>query len=527
MSRNVLLLSPSFPYSFWSYTESCAIQGVKAMTPPLGLLTAAGLLPREWSLRFVDLNTSELQEKDWEWADMVMISAMLAQHDSALELVAECRRRKLPCVAGGPYPTSLPQTFADAGCDFLVLGEGEKCVPLFLEALERGEISGIFTCEDKPDLATESPIPRYDLIRFDDYSHVPVQISRGCPFDCEFCDIVHLYGRKQRYKTPEQVLTELEIIYHLGYRHHIFIVDDNVIGNKTKAKEILERLIEWNKRFDEPFGFGAQASIDLGQDPEMIDLLTAANFGEVFVGIESPDADVLKKNAKHHNVSNPLAASLHNLRANGLSVLASFVIGFDGEKPGIAERIMAFVEENSLPVVMLNQLYVIPNTRLSHRIEAEGRLKASLFGEYMKGGLNYIPERPEAEILEDYIRLWEYLYEPSRFLARAYRSCLIIRPTRAHTARKLGLPHEPRQTPKRQRRDAHWTHTNRLRLLSLARIIWHQGIKAPYRVQFWGQLIGMLYRNPSRIVRYLITCGMGESMFAYRRYVMSWRQRGK
>jgi radical SAM superfamily enzyme YgiQ (UPF0313 family) len=527
MSLKVLLLSPVFPYSFWSYTESCAIQGVKAMTPPLGLLTAAGLLPREWSLRFVDLNTSELQEKDWEWAEMVMISAMLAQHDSALELVAECRRRKLPCVVGGPYPTSLPETFVAAGCDFLILGEGEKSVPLFLEALQRGEISGIFTCEDKPDLATESPIPRYDLIRFDNYSHVPVQISRGCPFDCEFCDIVHLYGRKQRYKTPEQVLTELEIIYNLGYRHHIFIVDDNIIGNKAKAKEILERLIEWNKRFDEPFGFGAQASIDLGQDPEMIDLLTAANFGEVFVGIESPDAEVLRKNAKHHNVTNPLAVSLHNLRANGLSVLASFVIGFDGEKPGIAERIMAFVEENSLPVVMLNQLYVIPNTKLSHRIEAEGRLKANLFGEYMRGGLNYIPERPEGEILEDYIRLWEYLYEPSRFLTRAYRSCLIIRPTRAHTARKSGLPHEQHQTRKRHQRDVHWAHTNRLRLFSLARIIWHQGIKAPYRMQFWGQLIGMLYRNPSRIVRYLITCGMGESMFAYRRYVLSWRQRGK
>lgn len=525
MSRNVLLLSPSFPYSFWSCTESCEIQGAKAMTPPLGLLTAAALLPREWTLRFVDLNTSELREEDWEWAGMVMISAMLAQHDSALELVGECRRRKLPCVAGGPYPTSLPQTFADAGCDFLVLGEGEKSVPLFLEALERGETSGIFTCADKPDLATESIIPRYDLVRFRDYSQIPLQTSRGCPFDCEFCDIVHLYGRKPRYKTPDQVIAELETLHGLGYRGPVFIVDDNFIGNRARAGEILQRMTAWNAKHGEPFGFSAQASINLGQDREMIDLLTAANFGEIFVGVESPDENVLRSNAKLHNISNPLAASLHTMNTNGLPVLASFVIGFDGEKPGVAERIMAFVEENSLPVVMLNLLYVLPNTRLSHRIENEGRLKAGFFGNYMAGGLNYVPGRPEEEIREDYIRLWEYLYEPSRFLARAYRACLAIRPTRAYTARKLGRPVQAQSPAPETQRDRNWLRMIVKRVNALGRIIWRQGIKAPYRMQFWGQLIGVLYRNPSRIVRYLITCGTGESMFAYRHYVMSWRHR--
>lgn len=524
MSRNVLLLSPSFPYSFWSYTESCKIQGVKAMTPPLGLLTAAALLPREWSLRFVDLNTSKLQEEDWAWADMVMISVMLVQHNSALDLVAECRRRSLPCVAGGPYPTSLPQIFLDAGCDYLVLGEGEKSVPLFLEALERGETSGVFTCADKPDLTTESIIPRYDLVRFKDYAQIPLQTSRGCPFDCEFCDIVHLYGRKPRYKTPDQVIAELETLHALGYRGPVFIVDDNFIGNRARAEEILHRLIAWSAKNGEPFGFNAQASINLGQDRGMIDLLTAANFGVIFVGVESPDENVLRSNSKLHNITNPLAVSLHTINANGLPVLASFVIGFDGEKPGVAERIMTFVEENSLPVVMLNLLYVLPHTRLSHRIKAEGRLKAGSFASSMAEGMNYFPGRPEEEIREDYIRLWEYLYEPSRFLARAYRACLIIRPTRAYTANKLGLPPEPRENPK-QKRDAHWKHTNILRLLSLARVIWRQGIKAPYRMQFWGQLIGMLYRNPSRIVCYLNTCSMGESMFGYRRYVVSWRQR--
>jgi radical SAM superfamily enzyme YgiQ (UPF0313 family) len=527
MSLNVLLLSPAFPYSFWSYTESCKLQGAKAMSPPLGLLTAAGLLPQSWTLRFVDLNTTTLQEADWKWADLIMISAMLAQRDSALELVRECRRRGLPCVAGGPYPTSLPQDFLEAQCDFLVLGEGERSVPMFLAALDRGETSGVFACPDKPDLAAESPIPRYDLIRFQDYSHIPLQISRGCPFDCEFCDIVHLYGRKQRYKSPDQVITELETLYHLGYRHHIFVVDDNFIGNRSKAKEILTRLIEWNKLHDEPFGFGAQASINLGQDLEMIDLLTAANFGEIFVGVESPDDNVLKKNAKLQNVSNSLPESLHNLNANGLPVLASFVIGFDGEQPGTAERIMAFVEENSLPVVMLNLLYVIPNTRLCRRIEAEGRLKDGLYANYMQGVLNFIPERPESEIREDYIRLWEYLYEPSRFLARAYRATLAIRPTRACTAKKLGLPSESQPQASGLVRDKQWALSNLKRLRSLTRILWLQGIKAPYRMQFWGQLIGVLYRNPSRIVSYLNSCGTGESMFAYRRYVLSWRQRGK
>jgi len=437
----VLLVSPKSENSFWTFAEACRLAGRKALCPPVGLLTVAAMLPPEWELRLVDLQARPLTEADWRWADMVMITGMVVHRRSFKETVAEAKRRGKVVVAGGPYPTCMADDARAAGCDFLVRGEAENTLPALLAALKEGRSCGVFEHPEKPDMRT-SPVPRFDLLRIEDYSVMSVQTSRGCPFDCEFCDVITLYGRKTRFKSPEQVIAELETLHRLGYRGEVFISDDNFIGNKAHARALLARLTAWNKARGVPFGYGTQASVNLGQDPQMIDLMTAANFGYVFVGIESPDQDVLASAHKFHNIQNPLVESLNNITRNGLSVIGSFILGMDGEKPGAGERICSFVELTGLPLVMINTLQVPPDTSLWKRLARENRLLLDRgSGETTTVPLlNYVPLRPEADILNDHRRAWDYLYEPSRFLARNYRYHLSIRPTRAAMAKGGGLP---------------------------------------------------------------------------------------
>lgn len=286
-NMRVLLVCPEFPLSFWSFPKSCQLKGNKAINPPLGLLTVAALLPLEWELCLVDLNTRSLTEEDWQWADLTILSAMYIQRKGLLALVREAKHRGKTVIAGGPYPTSLPEAALEVGCDFVVRGEGENTIPLLLEAMRDGK-SGVIENSKKPDMIT-SPIPRFDLLRLKDYDTLTVQTSRGCPFECEFCDVVNLFGRKPRYKSPKQVIAELEILYQLGASGPILICDDNFIGSKKHARALLQELTPWMKSRGEPFGFMTQASVNLGQDLEMIDLMTAANFNKVFIGIESAD----------------------------------------------------------------------------------------------------------------------------------------------------------------------------------------------------------------------------------------------
>jgi len=336
-----LLVCPEFPLSFWSFRKSCQLRGNRTMNPPLGLLTVAALLPSEWEMRLADLNTRSLTQEDWQWADLVLISAMYIQRAGLLALVKEAKLRGKTVVAGGPHPTSLPEAVLEAGCDFVVRGEGENTIPLLLEAM-RHRKTGIIENDEKPDLTT-SPIPRFDLLRLDDYVAFSIQTSRGCPFDCEFCDVVNLFGRTPRHKTPKQVIAELEALHRLGVRGSLFICDDNFIGSKKQARSLLQEIIAWSKSRGEPYRFLTQASVNLGQDPEMIDLMTAANLKEVFIGIESPDENVLQTSHKYHNIKNPLLESLHNLKQNGMEVIGSFIIGLDGETKGAGERICAFI----------------------------------------------------------------------------------------------------------------------------------------------------------------------------------------
>ena len=509
-----LLICPEFPLSFWSFRESVRFRGNKTTNPPLGLLTVAALLPSEWELRLADLNTRSLTEQDWQWADLILISAMYIQRDGLLTLVREAKRRGKTVVAGGPYPTSLPEAVLEAGCDFVVQGEGENTIPLLLEAMRDGK-TGVIKNEAKPDMTT-SPIPRFDLLRLDDYDSMTIQTSRGCPFDCEFCDVVNLFGRKPRYKTPKQVLAELESLYRIGARGTVFICDDNFIGNKKQARALLQELIPWLKSRGEPFNFLTQASVNLGQDPEMIDLLTQISLGKVFIGIESPDEKVLEASRKYHNIKNPLIESLNNIRQEGIAVIGSFIIGLDGETKGAGERICAFIEETAIPMAMLGVLQAAPHTSLWHRLEREGRLRRDAgddLGTF--SAMNCEPDRPEAEIMQEYVDAWDYLYEPSRFLARTYRYHLAMRPTRRALAVAAGNPLPKPEVPKQPMT---WRRIL-IDLRALGKILWRQGVLPPYRVQFWTQLIGILRKNPSRFIQYFVTCVMGEDLFSMRKLV--------
>ncbi len=507
-----LLLYPRLEPSFWSLPVCTVLKGSKTQAPPLGLLTVAALLPGDWKLRLVDMNVSSLTEDDWDWAELVLLSGMLSQRGSLLELVQQGKRRGKWIVAGGAHPSTLPQEVLHAGADLVVQGEGEDAVPLLIEALGEGRRGMVVASGEKP-LMTLSPIPRFDLIRFRDYAYITVQTSRGCPFDCEFCDVVKLFGRKPRYKKPEQVIGEMEALFRLGYRGIVFIADDNFIGVRARALDILGAVTAWQEDRGEPLAFLTQGSVNLGDDIEMIDAMTAANFGHVFIGIESPDKPALTISHKHQNLREPVVQALRNINANGLAVMGSFIVGLDGEASGVDDRICRLIEEAAIPINMINLLAAMPGTKLWERLAREGRLHdlPAPSPRYAILGLNFDPSRPRAEIQQEYRNIWDRIYEPSRFLARTYRYYLGMRPTRAATARKQGRKASPParscNPPEGDRLHGIW---------GFLFLVWRQGIVRSCRLQFWRQLLGILRRNPSRLTPYLLACAMGEDMMLLR-----------
>uniref|UniRef100_I2PWP1 Fe-S oxidoreductase n=1 Tax=Desulfovibrio sp. U5L TaxID=596152 RepID=I2PWP1_9BACT len=508
--KNVLMINPTLPLSFWSFSETLAMTGKKALLPPLGLLTVAALLPKDWNIRLVDLNVRPLGQDDWIGIDLVLVTGMLVQRESLLELLATAKARGIPTAAGGAYPTTAPQEVLDAGCDFLIQGEGETTVPELVAALEAGRTHGTFVCLDKPALA-DSPPPRFDLVPLGDYESMSLQTSRGCPFACEFCDIVSLFGRTQRHKAPDQVIGELEAIRRLGFRGTVFVADDNFIGNRPRAVTLLQRIIEWQARHGEPFDFITQASVNLGQDIALIDLLTAANFSYVFVGIESPDNDVLTAAGKHQNVRNPLLDSLRAINANGLSVIGSFILGMDGEKPGAGARMQALAEAADLPWVMVNVLRALPRTALWDRLREEGRLHDGIEESGWDALTNFTPERPIETILAEQVAALSALYTPGAYLGRVLRATLAMRPTRKASGAAPRAKADPRLAVAQQNRSSD--------SLPLLRLLWRQGIAGEARWQFWRQLAIVAWRNPSRLRRYIVLCGMGENLYAFVRHV--------
>src|SRR4051812_8834391 len=424
---NVLLVAPCFSgQSFWNFRAACEVYGARFPAPPLGLITVAALLPQYWQCRLINRNTEELRVADLDWADLVMTGGMLPQQPDTLRVIELAQARGKPVVVGGPDVTSSPECYEAA--DFQVLGEAEGIIEAFVAAWETGVRQGVFEAEKFTADITRSPVPRFDLLTRAHYTYIGVQFARGCPFTCEFCDIIELYGRAPRVKTAEQMLTELDTLYDCGYRGHLDFVDDNFIGNKKAVKAFLPHLIAWQKARGYPFAFSTEASINIADDEALLSLMRAANFFTIFIGIESPDSDTLTSMQKKQNTRRSLAGSVHKIYRAGMFVNAGFILGFDSEKGSVADAMVDCIEATSIPVCMVGLLYALPNTQLTRRLAREQRLfpadytmrsaESNSTGDQCTSGLNFETARSRCEILADYRSVLERIYRPSAYYQR-------------------------------------------------------------------------------------------------------------
>lgn len=496
----VLLIYPEFPKTFWSYEKILELVNRKVLLPPLGLVTVAAILPQEWEFKLVDRNVRSVTEDEWNWAELVILSAMIVQRDDLLNLIQESKKRGKKVACGGPYPTSFADEPLKAGIDYLILDEGEITLPLFIEDIKNGAEKGIYRSNGvKPDVTT-TPIPRFDLLELNAYDSMSIQFSRGCPFQCEFCDIIVLYGRKPRTKTPEQLLAELDYLYKLGWRRGVFMVDDNFIGNKRNVKLLLKELKIWQEKYQFPFRFNTEASVDLAQDIELMQMMVECNFDAVFLGIETPDEDSLQLTKKYQNNRNSLQEAVETITRTGLRVMAGFIIGFDGEKDGAGERIVRFVEQTGIPTALMSMLQALPDTGLWIRLEKEGRLINNKANLHQATLTNFIPTRPIENIAREYIDAFWKLYDPEAYLDRTYRYFLM-----------LGAPvaKEPFKLPE-------WVD-----LRAFLIVCWRQGVKRNTRWKFWHHLWDILRKNPAVWVHYLTVCAHSEHFLDYRQMVRS------
>lgn len=494
-----LLVYPQFPKTFWSYEKILELVDRKVLLPPLGLITVAAILPQEWDIKVVDINVRPVTEEEWKWADITIMSAMIVQKkDLATQIQLAKKYGKLVAV-GGPYPTSVPQESIAAGADFLILDEGEITLPMFVEAISRGETSGTFRAAEgeKPDVTT-TPIPRYDLLELDAYDSMSIQFSRGCPFQCEFCDIIVLYGRKPRTKKPEQIIAELDRLYEVGWRRSVFMVDDNFIGNKRNVKLLLQELKVWQKEHGYPFKLDTEASVDLAQDDELLELMVDSNFSSVFIGIETPDEESLAMTKKFQNTRGSLADAIDTITRAGLRPMAGFIIGFDGEKTGAGDRIVQFVEAAAIPTTTFAMLQALPNTALWHRLEREGRMRNGDGNINQTTLMNFVPTRPLEEIAREYVDAFWRIYDRKNFLDRTYRCFL-----------KLGAP----------RGKAAFKFPSLIDLRALSIIVWRQGVVRETRWMFWHHLFGILRHNPAVFEGYISVCAHNEHFNGYREIV--------
>jgi radical SAM superfamily enzyme YgiQ (UPF0313 family) len=501
-----LFIYPEFPKTFWSYEKILELVNRKVLLPPLGLVTVAALLPQTWEMKLVDRNVREVTEAEWGWAELVVISGMIVQKADMAAQIAKAKGRDLPVAVGGPFASSTPDAPEISLADFKVLDEGEITLPLFIEAIERGDRSGRFSSNgEKPDV-TGTPIPRFDLLELDAYDSMSVQFSRGCPFQCEFCDIIVLYGRKPRTKSPEQLVAELQRLYDLGWRRAIFLVDDNFIGNKRNAKLLLPAIKEWQIERGYPFTFTTEASVDLAADEEMMRMMGEARFEAVFLGIETPDEASLSVAGKHQNTRSSLEESVDRITSYGIRVMAGFIIGFDGEKTGAGDRIVRFVSRTGIPAAMMGMLQALPNTGLWYRLEKEGRLiqeKADAKGVNQTNLLNFVPTRPIRDIANEYVDAFCRLYEPNAYIDRVKHYYLKMGEPRWKAFYRPENSDKPALPPLREIR-------------ALGIVIWRQGILRDTRWRFWNALLTVARRNPKTLEQFLVTLAHNEHFMEYR-----------
>jgi radical SAM superfamily enzyme YgiQ (UPF0313 family) len=417
--QKLLFVYPGFDPTYWGMQYALPLVGRRSFMPPLGLMTIAAMTPPEYEVRIVDMNCEPLRDEQIDWADMVLFSAMMMQQRTLFAAADRCRAAKKPVVFGGPYPTSFPDE-CRPHCDFMVLNEGEITWPAFLTDLSAGrQPKAEYATDSKPDI-TQTPCPRFGLVNMADYAMIPLQYSRGCPFQCEFCDIHVLYGRVPRTKTAEQMLAELTALYQTGYRGGVFIVDDNFIGNRRDAISLLPHLERWNEAHGHPFQYGTEVTLNLAEDKKLLGQMIRAGFLWVFIGIETPEKEALKETRKHQNVNGSLVDRVGVLQAAGLLVFGGFILGFDNETEDIFDRQISFITQAAIPSAMVGQLGALPKTPLLARMQREGRVTRSLTDESGPGPFfsNFVTKLPLETIVRGQLRILTTIYEPKAYFER-------------------------------------------------------------------------------------------------------------
>ena len=383
----VLLINPEFPDTYWSFRHALSFEGKRSAYPPLGLLTVAAMLPSSCEKRLVDMEVRRLKDSDIEWADLVMITGMLIQKEAQGQVVDRCKALGKRVAVGGPFVSTSAESLPAA--DHIFIGEAETTLPQFFKDLERGEAKAVYQASERPPLSL-TPVPQFELAELNRYSAMSVQYSRGCPFSCEFCDIIEIYGRVPRTKSNQQMLAELDELKRIGWRGTVFVVDDNFIGNKRNVKNLLPDLVAWQEKNDFPFSLLTEASVNLADDTALLDMMRDAGFRRVFLGIETPVEESLKEAQKSQNRGN-LLDSVKKIQSYGMEVMAGFIVGFDHDPEDIFERQIDFIRESAIPLAMVGLLTALPDTQLWRRLKKEGRLLTESAGNNTSDSLNFIP----------------------------------------------------------------------------------------------------------------------------------------
>jgi radical SAM superfamily enzyme YgiQ (UPF0313 family) len=464
-----LLVYPEFPDTFWSFRYALKFIRKKSSSPPLGLLTIAAMLPEDWQLKLVDTNNRGLSQSDIEWADLVMVSAMVVQRNSAKKIIARCKEAGKVVAAGGPLFTCESDNFPEV--DHLILGEAELTLPPFLSDLENDYAQHIYQSDEHPDIRT-SPTPKWDLISKDCYDAMSIQFSRGCPFNCDFCNITALLGHKPRTKTKEQILAELDGLYNMGWRKNIFFVDDNFIGNKKQLKlEILPALIEWRKgKIGVPFQ--TEVSINLADDETLLDMMAEAGFTSVFVGIETPNLDSLSECSKVQNKNRDMVESVKRIQRAGIEVMGGFIVGFDSDTSSIFQQQIEFIQKSGIVTAMVGLLQAPYGTILYERMFREGRLLKDISGDNMDGSTNIIPKMGIDALKSGYRQLLEHIYSPEHYYERVKTFFLEYHPP------KIRSPLEYQY------------------IMGFFRSIFQIGIKGVERAHYWRLIFWTLIHKP-------------------------------
>jgi radical SAM superfamily enzyme YgiQ (UPF0313 family) len=489
----ILLVYPETPSTFWSFCNAIKFISKKSSSIPLGLITIAAMLPKTWKKKLIDMNVSQLTDKHIIWADYVFVSGMNVHIKSFKQIVKRCNELDVKVVAGGPLVKSNYQEFL--GVDHFILDEAEVTLPQFLEDLQNGHAKRIYSTDKFPDLSS-TPEPLWNLLEIKKYAGMNIQYSRGCPFDCEFCSITTMNGRKPRTKSKEQFLSELESLYMHGWRGHVFIVDDNFIGNKRKLKsEILPALIEWSKKRNYPFAFTTEVSINLADDEDLVRLMVEAGFNHTFIGIETPNEDSLTECGKNQNQRGDMVASVKKLQRHGLIVSGGFIVGFDHDTPTIFEQQIHFIQKSGIVTAMVGLLNALSGTRLFNRLESENRLLNIMSGNNMDGAINFIPKMDYQKLIKGYKELLETIYSPKEYYKRI-KTFL----------QEYSLPRKK---------------LNRLKFCDIqafAKSLWKLGLLEKGKQYYWKLILLSLFKYPKK---FSIAVTMAIYGFHFRRIVES------